>query len=161
MSLTTPADGQITSLTLLSPPLTGGEVQEIVSPGNAAAGNSYQVTIATLAAFYAAFPFLNTENITAGATLVSPYSVETTDTTILFNKTIGSASYAVLPSAGSMLYPFPILFKDFKGDAETNNITISFTGGQLCDGQSQVTITNDYGWVRIAPGPGGGSWYEC
>ncbi len=161
MSLTTPADGQITSLTLLSPPLTGGEVQEIVSPGNAAAGNSYQVTIATLAAFYAAFPFLNTENITAGATLVSPYSVETTDTTILFNKTIGSASYALLPSAGSMLYPFPILFKDFKGDAETNIITISFTGGQLCDGQSQVTITNDYGWVRIAPGPAGGAWFQC
>ena len=161
MSLTTPADGQITSLTLLSPPLTGGEVQEIVSPGNAALGNSYQITTATLAGFYSAFPFLNTENITAGATIGSPYNVETTDTVILFNKTIGSASYAVLPSAGSMLYPFPILFKDFKGDAETNNITISFTGGQLCDGQSQVTITNDYGWVRIAPGPAGGAWFQC
>lgn len=161
MSLTTPADGQITSLTLLSPPLTGGEVQEIVSPGNAAQGNSYQITTATLAGFFSAFPFLNTEIITAGATLASPYDVETTDTRILFNKTIGSASYALLPLSSSMAYPFPILFKDTKGDAATNNITISFSGGQLCDGLSMIVLSNAYDWTYIAPVPGGNSWYVC
>ena len=156
-----PADGMITSLQVLPIPLNGGEVQEIVSPGNSAEGNSYQVTTATLAAFYAAFPFLNTEIITAGATFASPYLVETTDTNILFNKTIGSASYATLPSSGSMAYPFPVLFKDIKGDAYTNNITINFTGGQECDGQTSVVINGAYGWARIAPIPSGSGWYQC
>ena len=154
-----PTDGQITSLQLLNLPLTGGEVQEIVSPGNANAGNSFQVTTAVLAAFYAAFSFLNTETITAGATLASPYDVETTDTRILFNKTIGSASYALLPAAASMAYPFPVLFKDLKGDAATNNITINFTGGQRCDGLTQLVISNAYGWVEVNPVPGGTAWY--
>ena len=161
MSLQAPADGQITSLTVLNLPLNGGEVQEIVSPGNSAEGNSYQVTTAVLAAFYAAFPFLNTEIITAGATLASPYMVETTDTNILFNKTIGSASYAKLSLSSSMAYPFPILLKDLKGDAYMNNITINFTGGQECDGQTSVVINGAYGWVRIAPIPSGNGWYQC
>ncbi len=158
MSSATPTDGQITSLSVLNS-LLGNEVQEIVSPGNAANGNSYQVSVVTLAAWFSAFPFLNTETITAGATLASPYDVETTDTRILFNKTIGSASYALLPLSSSMVYPFPILFKDLKGDAATNNITLSFSGGQLCDGLSSIVLSNAYDWAYIAPGSSG--WYQC
>src|ERR1700720_163142 len=112
-----PVDGRLTSQNLLNIPLSGGEVMYIVSPGTAALGNSYQVTTQVLASFFAAFPFLNTEHITAGATIGSPDLVLTTDTTILFNKTLGSASYATLPLSGTMAYPFPILFKDRKGDA--------------------------------------------
>lgn len=132
---------------------------EIVSPGNAALGVTYQVTTAILAAFMSSFPFLNTEFITAGATLVTPYNVLTTDTRILFNKIIGSPSYSVLPLASTMTYGGGVLFKDLKGDASTNNITISFTSGELCDGLSQIIINNDYGWVTVNPVPGGGSWY--
>ena len=154
-----PLDGRITSQNILGPPLNGGEVMEIVSPGNAAHGNTYQVSIAVLAAFIAAFPSLNTETITAGATLISPFDAETTDTRILFNKTIGSASYAVLPLAASMVYSQPVLFKDLKGDADTNPITITFTAGELCDGLSTVQITTSYGWVTINPVVGGGAWY--
>lgn len=155
----TPIDGRITSLQVLNIALAGGEVMEIVSPGTAAAGNNYQVTTATLAAFFAAFPVLNTEDITAGATIASPYAVETTDTQILFNKTLASASFAVLPSSSSMAYPFGVLFKDLKGDAGTNPITITFTGGQLCDGLASISITDDYGWVKIFPVIGGSAWY--
>lgn len=154
-----PTDGRITSQNILSGPLTGGEVQEIVSPGNAALGNTYQITTAVLAAFYAGFPFLNTEVILAGATSGSPYVVETTDTRILFKKTIGAASYAACPLAASMIYGQSVFFKDLKGDAGTNAITVTFTGGELCDGQSQLQITNPYGWFAITPTPGGGSWY--
>ena len=154
-----PLDGRITSQNILSGPLTGGEVQEIVSPGNAAQGNTYQVTTAVQAAFYSAFPALNTEIITAGATSISPYQVAITDTRILFNKTLGSASYAVVPLAASMEYPLGIFFKDLKGDAATNAISVTFTGGQLCDGLSTITITDAYGWFTIFPVPGGTSWY--
>jgi hypothetical protein len=160
-ALFTPTDGRLTSQNILAGPLNGGEVMEIVSPGNAAAGNTYQVTTSVLAAFFAAFPFLNTEFITSGATIGSPYLVQTTDTVILFNKILGSASYTTLPLASSMAYPLPILFKDLKGDAATHNITIQFTGGQLCDGLSTISILNAYGWTRIAPIIGGTGWYQC
>ena len=154
-----PLDGRLTSQNILGPPLTGGEVMEIVSPGNAAQGNTYQVTTDVLAAFFAAFPALNTDIITAGATSISPFAVETTATRVLFNKTLGSASYAALPLVASMAYSQPVLFKDLKGDAATNPITISFTGGQLCDGLATLQITTAYGWVTINPVPGGSSWY--
>ena len=160
MTLVTPQDGRITSQNVLAGPLTGGEVQEIVSPGNAAQGNTYQVTTAVLAAFYSAFSALNSVTLTTGATLASPYAVLTTATCVLFNKTVGSASYAQLPLAATMLYGQPVLFKDLKGDTVANPITISFTGGELCDGQATIVINTAYGHVALTPVPGGGAWYQ-
>jgi hypothetical protein len=165
VGLTVPLDGRICSQNVLSAPLYGGEAMEIVSSQSSAAatnanGNSFQVTLDVLAAFFAAFPALNTELITAGATLVSPYDVQTTDTRILFNKTLGSASYAVCPPAASMLYGQPVLFKDINGDAATNIITVTFSGGELCDGEAELQITTVYGWFEITPKPGGGAWYQ-
>ena len=154
-----PLDGRLTSLTPLNIPLGGGEVMEIVSPGTAAAGNNYQVTTAVLAAFCAAFPVLNREDITSGATLATPYNVLPTDTQLLLNKSLGSPSYVTFPLASSMAYPFGVLVKDIKGDAGTNNITISFTGGQLCDGQATIVLANPYDWTTINPSPGGGGWF--
>jgi hypothetical protein len=101
------------------------------------------------------------ELITSGATSGSPYNVLPGDGAALFMKTIGSASYAVVPLAADMASDAPVLFKDINGDAGTNTITINLTGGELCDGDSEVTITNNYGWVRLAPLPGGGAWYQA
>lgn len=161
MALTAPLDGRITSQNVLTGTLDPTSVMEIVSPGNAAAGNTYQVSITTLAEFMAAWSLYNATVITAGATSGSPYDVQTTDTAVLFNKTIGSASYALMPLAASMVYPGRILFKDLKGDAATNNIQLTFSGGQLCDGLSSLTIKNAYGWFWIAPIPAGTGWYQC
>ena len=160
MTLAVPLDGRLTSQNVLAAPLDSSAVMYIVSPGTAAAGNSYQVSLTTLAAFFAAFPELNTELITAGATLASPYAVETTDTIILFKKTLASASYATCPLASTMMYKQTVLFKDAKGDADVNPITINFSGGELCDGLSNLTIGNPYGWVRATPLPSGGGWYQ-
>jgi len=99
--------------------------------------------------------------ILAGATLANPYNVETTDTAVLFNKTIGSASYALMPAAATMVFPIPVLFKDLKGDAGMNAITINFSAGELCDGEASVVLGNAYAWARIAPKIGGGGWYQC
>lgn len=159
-NVTVPPDGRLTSQQLLTTPLDGTEVMYIVSPGTAAAGNSYQVTTLFLATYFAALPTINTTVITAGATLADPYDVLVTDSKILFNKTIQSASYAVLPLADSMTYPFEVLFKDIQGDAGTDPITITFTGGELCDGMSEIVIGNPYGWAAITPIPGGGGWYQ-
>lgn len=157
-ALFVPLDGRITSQNILDIPLDGSEVMEIVSPGNAATGNTYQVSTAVLADFFAATPGV-TSIITAGATLGSPYLPTPGVVRVLFNKSVGAASYAQLPLAVSWGSTEGILFKDLKGDAFTNNITIEFTGGELCDGLSTVVIGNDYGWNRIYPVPGGGGWY--
>lgn len=152
-----PLDGRITSLEMLPIALAGDEVMEIVSPGDAANGNNYQVTTAVLAAYFRSFSSLSTTIITAGATLATPYNIVVTDTRILFNKTVPSASYAVAPLAASMAAA--VLIKDFKGNADVFPIQISFTGGELCDGLSTVTLSNSYAWTNINPTPGGGSWY--
>lgn len=155
-----PLDGRLTSQNPLSPPLTGGELLYIVSPGNAAQGNSYKVTLQVLAAFIAAYPVLNEEVILSGATSGTPFMVGTADTRVLFNKTIGAASFATMPLANTMVYPNGVLFKDIKGDADVNPISINFTAGQLCDGLSTVTIGNAYGWITINPLPNGTGWYQ-
>lgn len=156
-----PLDGRITSLSVLDIALAGDEVIEIVSPGNAANGNNYQVTTAVLAAYFnSSSPAFSTTTITSGATLVSPYAILTTDARILFNKTVASASYAVAPLASSMAGPYPLFIKDLKGDADAFPIQISFSGGELCDGLSTISILNAYGWTTINPIPTGGGWYQ-
>lgn len=152
-----PQDGRMTSFTTLTGSLTGTELQWIVSPGNVIQGILYNVTLETLGAFFSAFPVLNTEIVTAGAT----YNVLPTDTRVLVNKTLASATTIVFPAALSMQYPNGILVKDLKGDAGTNPITINFTGGELCDGlgSGQIIISNPYGWVTINPVPGASAWY--
>jgi hypothetical protein len=155
--MTVPLDGRITSLDVLTGTLTGDEVMEIVSPGNAELGNNYQVTLALLATYFGNSS-MSTTIILSGATLISPYDILITDTRILFNKTVSSASYAVAPLA-SLMTSSGVLIKDLKGDAGTFPITVSFTGGELCDGLSEITVENAFGWTTINPTPSGGSWY--
>lgn len=155
-SLFVPLDGRIPSQNLLVAPLDGTEVMEIVWPGNNESGNTYQVTTQTLAGYFQGSGVITV--ITVGATLGNAYPVLTNQSRVLFDKVSGSASYAVCPLASSLTTQ-DILFKDLKGDAFTNNITVTFSGGELCDGLSSVIINNDYGWLKIAPYPGGGAWY--
>ena len=58
-----------------------------------------------------------------------------------------------------------VIFSQFPGLSVTSSflgrrgITITFTGGQLCDGLSSIVISDAYGWVKIFPVPGGSAWY--
>lgn len=156
---TIPLDGRITSLAVLTgASLVGTEVMYIVAPGNADFGNSYQITLESLAEFFLS-PSQTIETVTSGATAGSPYLVKVNDTRILFNKTIGAASFALLPLAATMLSA-TVFVKDLKGDSVTNPITVEFTGGELCDGLTSLEIANPYGWLAVSPVPGGGAWYQ-
>lgn len=148
------SDGRLTSLTSLTTPITGGEVMYIVSPGNAAQGVSYQVTTQILGSYFASFIFLQPTIITSG----SSYNSVSTDSRILVNKTVGSAtSILLLPSAS---YSLPVLVKDLKGDAGTNPITVTFSGSQTIDGLSEIIINNNYGYLWFNPLSTGG-WYDA
>ncbi len=73
-----PLDGRITSLQVLVPALAGDEVMEIVSPGNAAEGNSYQVSTDVLAAFFGANVSLNALSILANPTAAAGVGISVT-----------------------------------------------------------------------------------
>src|SRR5512135_461447 len=126
-----PVDGRMTSFSPVATPLLGDELMWIVQPGNAAQGGLFNVAVNTIAGFASALPVLNTIIITSGATVGLPYAVATTNTRVLFNKTISSPSFATCPNANTVTYGHSIFFKDLKGDADTNPITITFTGGEL------------------------------
>ncbi len=128
---------------------------ELVSPGTAAAGVNYAITLAALSVLIQAIQITPTF-VTSGAT----YNSVATDTRILVNKTIGSATSVVLLSSTS--YSQPVLVKDLKGDAATNPITVTFSGGQTLDGlaPAQVVINNPYGYFWFNPLASGG-WYDA
>lgn len=157
-ALDTFAGGQMTDLPVYnSAGFDGTELFEIVAPGTAAEGVNYSITSGVLAILLNARIIGSLTIITSGATLISPYNVLLTDSRILFNKTISSASYAVLGLSST--YPTTVFFKDLKGDASTNPITVSFTGGELCDGLSTMVINSAYGWMSLSPLPSGG-WFQ-
>ena len=144
-----PSDGRIPSLLTLTTTLVGSEMLYIVSPGNNAYGNSYNILLNSIAGFCAAFPQLNSALVTSGST----YQVQPTDTRVLVDKIIGSATSIVFLAASALTYGQSVLVKDAKGDAATNPITITFSSGQLCDGEATIIINNPYGWVYITPLP--------
>lgn len=133
----------------------GSELLEIVAPGSAALGINYAISTLQIASLLPAFTYKNTI-ITSGATIGSPYAVLATDTRVLFNKTIGAASYALLGMAA--VQRLPVLIKDLKGDADVNPITVNFTGGETVDGLPQVVISTPYGGYWFNP-LASGNWY--
>ena len=77
------------------------------------------------------------------------------DTFIIFNKTVGEASPIAVCASADFLGD-DLTIKDAKGDAETNNITLTFDGAETCDGLSTIVISTNYGMVTIKPNPDGG-----
>ncbi len=141
--------GQMTDLPLYPGTLDLTALMEIVSPGNAANGVNYGINLAQLALIIGggSVPTI----ITSGAS----YQSVITDTRILVNKTIGSATAITLLGAAS--YFQPVLVKDLKGDAGANPITVNFIG--TYDGiASPLTINTNYGWIWMNP-LASGNWY--
>ena len=140
--------GQMTDL----PSYPGGNdptaLFEVVSPGNAEEGVNYSIRADEMAVLIGAPIYVN-KVITSGAS----YNSINTDTRILIDKTVGSAtSVVLLPGAD---YGQPILVKDAKGDADVNPITITFSGGELMDGLTEVVINTPYGFYWFNPLPDG------
>ncbi len=144
--------GQMTDLpafTVANPPdLTA--LFEIVTPGNAANGVNYSITLGQLALIIGGGP---PTFVTSG----SVYNSVATDVRILVNKTVGGPLTINLLAASS--YFQPILIKDLKGDAGSNNITINFSG--TFDGiASPLTLNTNYQWIWMNP-LASGNWYDA
>jgi hypothetical protein len=89
--------------------------------------------------------------VTSGASA----AVEQNARTVVVNKTVGSATALELPDAH--LKTCPVLISDFKGDAGTNNITITTSGTDTFPGGLTTwTIAADTGSVFLRPVAGVG-----
>lgn len=98
-------------------------------------------------------------------TAAGPYNVVPGDYAILMNKTVGAASTINLPVAASRV-GVPLIIKDFKGDAVTNQITVVANGVETIDGMSNAAaqaagvskLTFNYQSKIFRPLAAGG-WY--
>lgn len=144
-----PTDGRTTSQNILSAPLDSTAVLDIVSPGNASAGNSYQVSLATLAVFFASTFSLNPTIIQ------TTYNSVGTDTRILAN--LSPATSAIITILASSNYSQPILIKDIGGNLSSLvTLTINFSSGQSADGISTIVLQNAYAGFWLNPLASGG-----
>lgn len=151
--------GQMTDLPVFSGTLNGTELLEVVAAPtgqtNEASGVNYQISSLLLAQLLIGAGALPTI-ITAAATPGSPYVALTSDVRVLFNKTVGATSGANIGGAVAR-NNVPIMVRDIKGDADVNNISVSFTG--TCDGiASPIVIGQPYAGYIFNPLPNG-NWY--
>ena len=145
--------GQMTDLPPypISNPVDLSGLIEIVSPGTAAAGVNYAMSLSQLALV------VGQGGLATFVTSGSVYNSIASDVRILVNKSAGSPTTINL--LGAAQYFQPILIKDIKGDAGTNNITVNFSG--TFDGiASPLTISSNYGWFWMNP-LASGNWYDA
>jgi hypothetical protein len=98
-------------------------------------------------------------------TVPGDVAILTSDVTILMDKTVGQATNIILP-ASSVRAGIPVTVKDYKGDANANNITFVPAAGETIDGFSAAAsaangvalIDINYGAKTLYPLTGGG-WY--
>lgn len=87
----------------------------------------------------------------------SPYTALQSDLAkVLLTDTTSSAFSVTVPSAADGNLYFWV--KDYAGNAQTNNITISTTGGQTIDGDSSYVIDWNYASVGFIS-DGTSNWY--
>lgn len=91
----------------------------LLNPPNGSGGGSNIATVREVTA--------------AGAVAVSPL----TDYVILINKTVGAATVVNLPVGQNGL---SYIIKDKKGDANSNNITITPNGAETIDGAATLIL---------------------
>jgi len=136
--------GQMTDLPAYPGGNDPGALFEVVSPGTAQEGINYKIRADEMAVLIGVAIYQNTF-VTSGAT----YDSVNTDTRIVVDKTVGSATSVVLLESAE--YGQPVLVKDGKGDADVNPITVTFSGGELMDGLNEVVINTPYGFYWFNP----------
>jgi hypothetical protein len=88
-------------------------------------------------------------------TAAGAVTITGTDYFVCINKTVGAATSVTLPAVAPGR---TIIIKDCKGDASTNNITMTPASGTI-DGAATIVIVSNFGaWRGIYNGVGWSSW---
>ena len=114
--------------------LTLGDILRVDNGGPLAA----QTTLEALAAFLGIVPFfLATRVVTQDSEAV----ITATDVALMIKKTIGSATSLSLPTPS---LGYVLIFKDMKGDSESNPITLDAGAGKLINGLQTLVMNANY-----------------
>ncbi len=68
---------------------------------------------------------------------------------LVINKASGAATGVTLPPGSSQTYGRTVTIKDGKGDAGSNNITITAAGSDTIDGSATYVVGINYGSVEL------------
>lgn len=93
-------------------------------------------------------------NVYTPVTAAGTYIPLSTDTYLLIDRLVPAAGGVRLPLASSRA-GVPMVVKDMVGDAVAHPTSVTFTGGETCDGQTTIVINSSYGGYRFAPLPAG------
>jgi hypothetical protein len=136
----------------------GGNVQLIPGTGGSGA-TAAQVTVPTTyvaVADNSVVARIDQANLlTYSVTTETSHAVAANEQLILVNKTTGSATGISLPTTA--ITGRVVRIKDAKGDAATNNITVSVTGGATIEGQASVVINTNFGHASFVWS--GSAWF--
>jgi hypothetical protein len=88
---------------------------------------------------------------------MTPYQVQPTDRILLVDTSGGPISI-VMPAAAARS-GLDLEVKDITGNADPNNITVTFASGGTVDGLAQVVINNPFGYFKFNP-IAAGNYYE-
>lgn len=82
--------------------------------------------------------------------------------TLVIKKAVGAATAVTIPLAADRANRLDVIIKDGKGDADTNNITPTFSGSDNCDGLTgaSLVITTRYGMLWLRPYPDGSGYFQ-
>lgn len=83
----------------------------------------------------------------------SPYTVKPSDRFLSVDTSGGAVTINL--DVASNRSGMPITIKDVTGSASTNNITINRNGAETIDSLTALTISADFGGVRLVPISGG------
>lgn len=121
-------------------------------------GIYYYYSLSDLAADVGAAAFASFMTPTV-ITAAGDHTVAADENYLVFNKTSGAATGVTLPESAARAGPIRI--KDGKGDASSNNITITPDGSETIDGLPSWVISFDMGGVLLVPRPDGLGWWTA
>lgn len=121
---------------------------------NSQTGVYSRVSFSTLAAISGGGGGGGTANVYTTVTAAGVYNASAGDTYLLIKRTVAAAGGVRLPLASSR-GNVPIVIKDETGDGASHITTVTFTGGETCDGLSSVVINTNWGGYKFAPLPTG------
>jgi len=90
-------------------------------------------------------------------TAAGAITVSGTDDVILVNKNVGAATSVTLPINPQKNRTVAV--KDYKGDAGTNNITVTAPLSGTIDNSASNVISSNYGWRTYRAVGNGNNWY--
>lgn len=164
-ALDTFAGGQMTDLpAFTATSFDGTELFEVVSgfpsPTNANTAVNYSITSAQLAALLVVLlnkPVIITQGQFTNP--ASPYVVPVNAARVYVDKATPEPTYVQFAAVAT--YIVEPLITDIAGTVDNagNGIFVTFSGGQLVDGLSSVTVTTPFGGYFFRPITSLGSWH--